>query len=424
MKRTVRSSLTTFALLAAAAAALAYFLWPAAIEAELAVAALAPMQVTIDEDGRTRVKDRYVVSAPLDGELLRVGVRAGDRLEAGKTILASILPKPPDMLDARVRGEAEAKVRVAEAAHLQAERRLAEAREAHELARHLFERARRLLSTRTITTEEFETVEHKERIAAEAMRSAEFGQQVARFEVDLARAALLRTRPASSVAPRTPTPEEPAHEKLAHENPMAPSDADERLEIRSPITGQVFRVLQENAMVVRSGAALVEVGDTRDLEIEVDLLSSDAVRVKPGAKMLLEHWGGERPLVARVRLIEPSGFTKVSALGVEEQRVNVIADFVDDVEHRPQLGDGFRVEARVVEWETNRALIVPAGAVFRLGDEWAVYVVHGNRARLKTIQVGHHNGSQAEVLTGLEAGERVVLHPSDRMSDGARIRVR
>ncbi len=175
-------------------------------------------------------------------------------------------------------------------------------------------------------------------------------------------------------------------------------------------------------MVVRSGTPLIEVGNLQDLEIEIDLLSSDAVRVRPGAKVLLEHWGGPTPLEARVRLIEPSGFTKVSALGVEEQRVNVIADFVEPPAKRPRLGDGFRVEARVVEWETDEALTVPAGALFRSGEGWAVFTVEQGRARLTPVQVGHHNGRQVEILAGLRAGHPVIVHPSDQVRDGSRVR--
>ena len=173
--------------------------------------------------------------------------------------------------------------------------------------------------------------------------------------------------------------------------------------------------------MVRSGAPLVELGDTSDLEIEVDLLSSDAVRVKPGAKMLLENWGGPQPLVARVRLVEPSGFTKVSALGVEEQRVFVIGDFVDPPAARPQLGDGFRVEARVVEWESDSVLTAPAGAVFRVGEGWAVYSIRARRARLTPVTIGRHNGRQVEILAGLQPGDEVITHPDDRIKDHVRV---
>lgn len=407
MKRQLRDSLPWLGFMALVAALLAYLLWPASTDVEIVSAARTPMRVTIDEDGRTRVKERYTVAAPLEGELLRIPLHAGDAIVAGETLLATIVPPTPSMLDARIRAESEARLRVAESAFSQAERRTAEAREALALAKHLFERARDLSARKAITTEEYETAEHRERIAQEAARAAEFGQQMAKFEVELAQAALLRVPAAES----KPSPESPRID-----------ETPERFEIRSPVTGSVFRVLQENALVVRSGTPLVEVGDPQDLEIEIDLLSSDAVRVRPGVKVLLEHWGGDVPLEARVRLIEPSGFTKISALGVEEQRVNVIADFVDPPNERPRLGDGFRVEARVVEWETDDALTVPAGAVFRKGDRWAVFVVQNGRARLTHVQIGRHNGRQAEILDGLREGQLVIVHPSDLVREGSRVR--
>jgi HlyD family secretion protein len=183
-------------------------------------------------------------------------------------------------------------------------------------------------------------------------------------------------------------------------------------------------VLRESAGLVAGGAALVEIGDPRDLEIEVDVLSSDAVRIPPNARVFLEQWGGAEPLEARVRLVEPSGFTKVSALGVEEQRVNVIADFLAVADKRPRLGDGYRIEARIVEWESENVLIVPSGALFRDGDFWAVFTVDSGRARLRRVRIGHQNGREAEVLEGLAEGELVVQYPGDQLRDGTRIQTR
>lgn len=396
-------------------AATLLFLWPQAVEVEIATLRRGPLRVTIDEDGRTRVRDRYTVSAPLEGELLRVAVRAGDPLVAGRTRLATLLPKSPDLLDARVLGQAEARAQAAEAAWKQSERRVAESQEALELAKHQFERARGLLASRTITSEEFETAEHRERLAAETRRAAEFGQQVARFEWDWARAALAQFQPAKIKSPGG---------SVSPSNPVSGSDPPGQLDIFSPIDGRVFRVVRESAGLVPGGTPLLEIGDPRDLEIEVDVLSSDAVRITPRAKMFLEQWGGTEPLEARVRLVEPSGFTKVSALGVEEQRVNVIADFLAAPENRPRLGDGYRVEARIVEWESDDVLIMPAGALFRDGDHWAVFAVESGRARLRRVRIGHHNGREAELLEGLTAGAAVVQHPGDLLSDGTRVRPR
>jgi HlyD family secretion protein len=447
-------------------AATLLFLWPRAVEVEVATMRRGRLRVTIDEDGRTRVRDRYVVSAPLEGELLRVPVRAGDALTAGRTRLATLLPKSPELLDARALAQAEARAQSAEAAWKQSERRVAESREALELARHQFERARGLLASRTIASEEYETAEHRQLLAAETCRAAEFGQQVARFEWEWARAALARVQPSQPHAPPQPnappkavdaprsepqpqpdSPPSTAPPSTAPPAPALPATAPPataplvtttpdittpgataattgQFDIFSPIDGRVFRVLRESAGLVAGGAALVEIGDPRDLEIEVDVLSSDAVRIPPNARVFLEQWGGAEPLEARVRLVEPSGFTKVSALGVEEQRVNVIADFLAVADKRPRLGDGYRIEARIVEWESDNVLIVPSGALFRDGEFWAVFTVESGRARLRRVLIGHQNGREAEVLEGLAEGESVVQYPGDQLRDGTRIQTR
>ena len=191
------------------------------------------------------------------------------------------------------------------------------------------------------------------------------------------------------------------------------------IDVRSPVAGHVLRVHEESERIVAAGTPLLEVGDPGDIEVVVDVLSADAVRIRPGAPVAIEDWGGEQPLEARVRLVEPSGFTKVSALGVEEQRVNVVADFVDGP---GALGDGYRVEARVVVWEAPDVVRVPGSALFRRGDAWHVFVVERGTARLRRVEVGHRGSFEAELLAGLEPGERVVLHPSDRVQDGVRVR--
>ena len=420
MASSTRTRIVGIVVALAAGGALAYFLWPAPLAVELAVVAVQPMQVTIDEDGRTRVKQRYVVSAPLDGRLQRTALRAGDSVEAGETVVATIVPRRPEMLDARARAESEARVRVAESAHAEAQRQTAAARESLDLARHQFERARKLLASKSITTEEFESLEHRERIASETVRAAEFRERLTQFEIELAHAALQFTQPPLSDSPPSPDAK-PAEKPDSQSSESGKATDQDQLRIRSPITGKVFRVAEESENSVRVGAPLIELGDPSDLEIEIDMLSSDAVRVRPGAKVWLEHWGGPRPLAARVRLVEPSGFTKVSALGVEEQRVYVIADLVSPMESRTSLGDSFRVEARVVEWESEEALVAPAGAIFRQGDQWVAFVKRQGRARRTPVEIGHHNGRQVEIRSGLVAGDRVVVHPNDRLQEGQRL---
>jgi HlyD family secretion protein len=380
----------------AALALLAYALWPRPVGVDVAAVVRGPLQVTVDEDGKTRVQERFIVAAPLTGQLARIDLDAGDAVEAGKTLLATIAPVDPSLLDERTRSEAEARVRAAEAARDQAAARVKEADEAHEVARHEFDRVKALRKTKAVPEAEYDRTEHEEQRTAHAIRSAEFAEQVAQFELEVAKAALQRTRPSDSA-----------------------NQIHEQLELRSPITGRVLRVIQESATVVAPGMPLLELGDPSQMEVEVDVLSADAALIRPGARVRLEQWGGEKPLEARVRLVEPSGFTKISALGVEEQRVNVIADFVGAVEQRSPLGDAFRVEARIVVWESDNVLKVPAGSLFRHGSSWAVYLLIGNVVQLREVNVGHNNGLEAEVLEGLNEGDRVVLHPSDKLRDRA-----
>jgi HlyD family secretion protein len=377
---------------------LAYAFWPRPVEVDVARAVRGSLLVTVDEDGRTRIKERYIVSAPLGGRLQRITRRPGDRVAAGRTPLAVIEPGDPSLLDDRARAEAEARVKASEATRKQAVPKLEHARVAHDLSVKELLRVRRMVVGRETTAQDVESAEHKERMAQEEVKTAQFALQIADFELDLARAALTRTRPRSS------------------------GDMDSwRFEILAPVEGRVLRVFQESSAVVTPGQRLLEVGDPTDLEVEVDVLSSDAVKIAPGARAFLEHWGGDAPLLAQVRLVEPSGFMKVSALGVEEQRVNVILDFVDPPEKRAHLGDAFRVEARVVIWSADDTLKVPAGALFRQGEDWAVYAVENGRAQLTRVQVGRSNSLETEITSGLEAGVTVILHPGDKIQPGGRV---
>ncbi len=381
------------------AALAAYAFWPRPFEVDLATASEGPLAVTVDEDGRTRVRDRYVVSAPLAGQMARIELEPGDEVAAGQTLLTTIQPVDPSLLDERTRREAAARLRATTAAIDHANSRISEAREAHESAQHEFERAKKLVKTNAVTQAEFDLFEHAERRTAQAVRSAEFALQVAQFERELAQAALLRT----------------GHT----EGGTAP--LEERLEIRAPVTGRILRRMEESARVVEPGLPLVELGDTNQMEIEIDVLSSDAALIRPGAKVLLQEWGGSEPLEARVRLVEPAGFLKISSLGVEEQRVNIIADFTGPPEARAALGDAYRVEAQIVVWESPRVRKIPAGCLFRDAGRWAVYVASNSTARLRHVEVGQNNGLEAEILDGLAVGDRVIVHPSDKLADGSRI---
>lgn len=377
---------------------LAYSFWPRPIEVDVARASRGPLRVTVDEDGKTRIRERYVVSAPLAGRLQRIGLRAGDPVRTGETLLAVIEPSDPALLDDRSRTEAEARLHASEATRKQAVPKLEHARVAHDLCVKELHRVRQMIASRVTTGQELESAEHKERMAQEDLKTAQFASQIADFELDLARAALTRTRPRS------------------------PGDAETwRFEVRAPVSGRVLRVFQESCVIVTPGQQLLEVGDPRDLEIEIDVLSSDAVKIAPGAKVMLEHWGGAEPLLGQVRLVEPSGFMKRSALGVEEQRVNVIIDFVDPPEKRLRLGDAYRVEARIVIWSKDNVLKVPSGSLFRRGEDWTVFVIEKGRAQLRRVEVGRSNSLETEVMAGLEEGTQVILHPGDKIQPYGRV---
>ncbi|MBL9214977.1 MAG: HlyD family efflux transporter periplasmic adaptor subunit [Opitutaceae bacterium] len=380
------------------AAALAWAFRPPRLAVDVAPAARGPLVVTVDEEGRTRIKERYVVSAPLAGRLLRVALKAGDPVAAGRTVVAVLEPGDPELLDPRARAQAEARVNAARAVQEQAGPLRERAHVAFEYARVGLERARQLYAGQGLSHEELDAAEQREAVAAADLRSAEFQERIANYEFELARAALLGEPDEANVAA-----------------------TGRRFEVRAPIDGRVLRIFQESATVVAAGTRLVELGDPADLEIEVEVLSSEAVKIAPGARVMIEHWGGDVPLAARVRVVEPAGFTKVSALGVEEQRVIVRADFTGPAETRRSLGDAYRVEARIVVWEGADVLKLPVGALFREGEQWAVFAVERGRAALRRVEVGRRNNREAEITAGLAGGETVVVHPSDKLQAGVRV---
>jgi HlyD family secretion protein len=381
--------------------ALVYAFAPRPVPVELTRASLGPLRETVDEDGRTRIKERYVVAAPLGGQLRRITLHPGDGVTAGRTLVAVIEPAEPELLDPRTRAQLEARVRAAETQVQLADPRVERVRAANELAQSDLARAGALAAEGALSRQETDRAREAARAAAEELRAADYARQIAGFELEQARAALWRSTPAARR-----------------------DDPSWALRVTAPIDGRVLRVFHEDATVVARAAPLVEIGNPADLEAEIDVLSSDAVRIQPGARVFFEHWGGETPLEGRVRVIEPAGFLKISALGVEEQRVNVIADFLTSPEDRRALGDAYRVEARIVVWESERVLKLPLGALFRSGGEWAVFAVRDGRARLTRVEVGHSNGKETEIRGGLGAGSEAVIHPSDKVADGVAITVR
>lgn len=382
-----------------AVALLAWVVWrPAPIRVDVGLVRRGALQVTVDEEGETRVRQRYVVAAPTTGRVLRIDLDEGDPVKAGE-LVARIQAAP---LDPRDRAAAEARLESAEANQKAADARVSLAKATREQAQRSSQRAERLRQAGTLSAEALEQAQLELTRARREYEAAQFASDAARHEVEAARAALI-----AAYEDQTP--------------PGGDEDACKKtpcVDVRAPVAGKVLRVREESERIVTAGTPLLEIGNPDALEIVVDVLSEDAVRIHPGAPVLIEDWGGGHPLHARVRRVEPSAFTKVSALGVEEQRVNVIADFVDPPSG---LGDGYRVEARIVVWQGDDVLQVPTGALFRTGDTWSVFVVQGGVARLRRVEIGHRSSAAAEVSKGLEAGERVVLHPSDRIHDGSRV---
>ncbi len=361
-----------------------------------------PLLVAVEEDGRTRIRDRYIVSAPLSGKLSRVRLKPGARVKPGE-VVAAIEPSDPALLDPRALAQAEARVKAARSAIDRAVSSLESAKVALDHAESEYARAEELRGKKAISPTDFDMRVMLRRTRVEDYRAARHSKEIAEFELELAEGALVRTRPPINGA-----------------SPM-----DEFLfELRAPPASlpggefQVLRVMQESESVVSPGQTVLELGDPSDLEVEVDVLSADAVKVHPGARVFLEQWGGEEPLEGRVRLVEPAGFLKISALGVEEQRVNVIIDFPDRSKIPVELGDQFRVEARIVTWEAGDVLQVPMSALFRRQGGWAVFRVREGKAELCPVKIGHKNGLRAEVLEGLDDEDQVIVHPGDQVANG------
>jgi HlyD family secretion protein len=371
---------------------------PRPLEVEVARVTTGPLEVTVLEEGKTRIRHRYVISPPIAGYLNRVPLRAGDRLVAGITVLATLQAQPANFLDPRARAQAEARLKATEAATQRAESELERVNASLALALKEKERANNLKTTGAISTKDWDTAETQVAMLTREQHSAEFAIRVTEFERAQAQAALVQT-----------------------ENP---AESAEPLVMVAPVNGYVLNVFEESARLVTAGQPIMEVGDPTDLEAEIELLSSDAVGVQPGAEVSIEQWGGDEPLRGKVTLVEPGGYTKISALGVEEQRVKVRVDFVEPPPPTHPLGDRFRVEARILTWRGDKVLQVPTGALFRRGNDWMTFVVDGDQARLTKVEIAHTNGVAAEIRSGLRQGQTVILHPPDAVADGVAMQPR
>jgi HlyD family secretion protein len=374
---------------------LVYAFRPQPVPVDFAEVTRGRLTVTVDEEGETRVRDVFVLSAPVAGRVQRIEIEVGDEVTAGETVVAEIDPVDPTLLDVRSETEAQAAVRAAEAEL--------------EFASRELERQKQLGKRGVASARDLDAAEKAFRTARASLENARAALQARSLQRERARA---RTGRAAGDYVGIP--------------------------VVAPVSGRVLRVVRESAGVVQPGEPLLEIGDPRDLEIVVDLLSADAVRVEPGQEVLIEQWGGGDLLHGRVRRVEPYGFTKVSALGIEEQRVNVVVEFTDPAEQWQRLGHGYRVETRIVLWRGDDVVKLPLSALFR-GDggnhsgssgaasradaaaDWAVFVEEKGRARLRPVSRGHHNGLEVEVTSGVAPGDRVVLHPSDRVADGVKV---
>ncbi len=387
-----RGTLAIFLL--GAVAAIVVAMLPKPVIVSVYHAARSAMVVTVDEDGKTRVKDRFVVSAPLTGHLGRVTWHAGDAIDEN-SVLARIVPVKSQLLDERSRLETEARLAAAQASYQQSETTVGRSEAAFDLAKKQADRQRALYETDVSTRSTLEEAQFNERARKEDLASARFAKKVAAQQVRMAKAALGRLG--------------------------SRQESKEEFVITSPVAGTVLRVLHESEGVIQAGTPIMELGDPSALEIVADVLTRDAVDVKRGDAVVIDRWGGDTALRAHVRRVEPSAFTRMSALGVEEQRVNVIIDLDEPHEKWSMLGDGYRVEVAIEIWRGDDVLQVPASAVFRHEDGWAVFVVVDEQAELAVVKTGHRNNSSVEILEGLEPGAAVITHPNDQIRGGVAV---
>jgi HlyD family secretion protein len=370
------------------AALIVWFGMPKPVAVDLAQVQKGQLTITVDEQGKTRARDRYVVAAPVMGRIGRLDWREGDPVQKGQTV-ARIQPAP---LDLREETEIRAKIEMTRALERAAQEQVREARTVHDQARRERDRYERLYKTGGISRQNFEQTEKAEATGASELEAANSRARAAAYEVQMARARLIAAEKGKNGAV---------------------------MPIPSPVNGRVLKIMEKSERVIAAGTPLLVLGDATRLEVVIDLLSSEAVQVRPGMPVKLENWGGDRDLPARVRTIESQGFTKVSALGIEEQRVNVVVDLL---EPPGPLGDDYRVEARIVVWEGRDVLKVPTSALFRSGTDWAVFLDEGGRARKRIVEVGHRGPREAEIVKGLREGDRIIAHPTNQVEEGTRIK--
>jgi HlyD family secretion protein len=374
-----------------------YGLKPRPIEVELAEVRRGPLTVHVMEEGKTRIRNRYVVAAPVTGAMRRVSLKAGAEVKAGETVLTVIEPGIAPLIDARTQAQADARIASAEAALSQTGQTLEMTRTAARFAQANWERVRDKATAASISANDRDNIEREALMREREVRAQEFALQVATYELTQAKAALIQMN--------------------------TPGSTGQPFEVKAPVSGRILRVDQESAMIIAAGTPILEIGDPADLEIEAEILSRDAVNIRPGAKVTVEQWGGPEPLPATVRLVEPAAFTKVSALGVEEQRVIVLCDLDPAAAKTTTLGDRYRVEVRVAIWHEDDVLQAPAGGLFREGSAWKTFLLDpdASKARNRPVEVGRTDGRWTQILNGLQVGDRVLLHPPDSVADGTEV---
>ncbi len=399
MNVALRRKLSVIIIILVAVLATFYGFIPKAVDVDLVDVSRGPLQVTIEEEGRTRLKERFVISAPISGYMRRIAMKAGDPVQKGETVVV-LEPLRSQTLDPRSRAEAEAVVYAANAAlNAAQEKERAAAADADYIGKRS-ERIAKLYSKGYAAKDQFDQAESELNKSRAVRDSAKAAADVARFEFDRARAALQNFNPVKKIANQS------------------------TVYISSPVSGNIFKIYRESEGSINTGEPLLDIGNAEHLEVLVEVLSSDAVKIKKGTPVLFKRWGGEEPILGVVRVVEPAGFTKISSLGVEEQRVLIIADITSPHDTWRVLGDGYRLEAHFIVWEGKDVLQVPASALFRSGKEWAVFVNDNGRARECAVQVGQRNGLTAEIISGIKANEKVIAHPDESISDRSRIKSR
>jgi HlyD family secretion protein len=394
-RRSLARKVVFWSVVGALVLVMVYALQPRAVEVETGLVQQGSLTVYVSEEGKTRIRNRHIVAAPVAGSMQRVTLKAGDAVKAGETVLTRIEPTLSPLLDARARSQAQARVDAATATRSRANEDIEMSRTGLKYAQANWDRIKNNTDKGTVSDTDRDTFEREAEMKSREVRSAEFALQVADFELVQAKAALQQID--------------------------KPSAGGAFVEVRAPVNGVVLRVQQESATIVVPGAPILEIGDPTDLEIEAEILSRDAVTIKPGALVTVEQWGGEVPAKASVRRVEPAAFTKVSALGVEEQRVLVLSDFTEQTPALKALGDRYRVEVRVAVWHSDDTMLVPAGALFREGSEWKTFVFDAGSAKAVVVKAGRTDGKFTQVLAGLKKGDEVLMHPPDTVRDGTSV---